>query len=162
MATPKPVPHHYALKTTWTGASQGTTSHYRGYSREHLVEFEGKPAITCSSDPAFLGDPKLLNPEEMLVAALSTCHMLSYLALASLEHLEVVAYEDSASGTMLQEGTGGRFTDVLLRPRVTVKAGTDLTRAEALHGNAHRTCFIANSVSFPVRHEAEILTAEES
>jgi len=162
MATPKAVPHHYALTTTWTGASQGPTSHYKAYSREHRVEFEGKPPITCSSDPAFLGDSKLLNPEEMLVAALSTCHMLSYLALAALEHLEVVAYEDSASGTMLQEGTGGRFTDVVLRPRVTVKAGTDLARAEALHGDAHRTCFIANSVSFPVRHKAEVLMAEDA
>ncbi|MGE5766412.1 MAG: OsmC family protein, partial [Bacteroidota bacterium] len=108
---------------------------------------------------AFRGDPNLHNPEDMLVLALSSCHMLSYLALAALEGLEVVAYEDSAQGTMQQEGRGGRFTDVLLRPRVTVAPGSDLSRAEALHDEAHRTCFIANSVNFPVRHEAETVVA---
>src|SRR3546814_6469486 len=105
----------------------------------------------CSSD---LGDPDLHNPEDMLVLALSSCHMLSYLALAALEGLEVVAYEDSARGTMQQEGRGGRFTEVVLHPRVTIAAGSDLDRAKALHEEAHGTCFIANSVNFPVRHEA--------
>jgi organic hydroperoxide reductase OsmC/OhrA len=73
----------------------------------------------------------------------------------------VVAYEDAAEGTMLQEGRGGRFSEVVLRPRVIVAAGGDLARAEALHGDANATCFIANSVNFPVRHEAEITVADE-
>jgi len=144
---------------TWTGAEQGGTRDYKSYSREYRADFDGKPSITGSSDPAFRGDPALHNPEDLLVLALSSCHMLSYLALAALEGLEVVAYEDAASGTMQQEGRGGRFTEVVLQPRVRLAPGSDLTRAEALHEEAHRTCFIANSVNFPVRHEAEVVAA---
>lgn len=156
---PRGKEHHYQVAVTWTGAAAGGTTDYKSYSREYRADFSGKPPITGSSDPAFRGDPNLHNPEEMLVLALSSCHMLSYLALAALEGLEVVAYEDSARGTMQQEGRGGRFTDVVLRPRVTVAPGSDLSRAEALHEEAHQTCFIANSVNFPVRHEAETVIA---
>jgi len=156
---PRGKDHHYQVTVTWTGAVAGGTRDYKSYSREYRADFPGKPSITGSSDPAFRGDPKLHNPEDMLVLALSSCHMLSYLALAALEGLEVIAYEDSAQGTMQQEGRGGRFTDVLLRPRVTVAPGSDLSRAEALHEEAHATCFIANSVNFPVRHEAETVVA---
>ena len=90
------------------------------------------------------------------MVALSSCHMLSYLALAALEGLTVAAYEDAASGTMQEEGRGGRFTEVVLRPRVTLAPGSDLARAEALHEEAHNICYIANSVNFPVRHEATV------
>lgn len=156
---PRGKAHHYQVTVTWTGAAAGGTKDYKNYSRRYRADFPGKPSITGSSDPAFRGDPQLHNPEDMLVLALSSCHMLSYLALAALEGLEVVAYEDSAMGTMQQEGRGGRFTDVLLRPRVTVAAGSDLARAEALHEAAQASCFIANSVNFPVRHKAETLIA---
>ncbi|MEO3428060.1 OsmC family protein [Pelagibius sp. CAU 1746] len=156
---PRPKDHHYQAKLTWTGSAGGGTTDYRSYSREYRVDFQDKPSLTGSADPAFRGDPKLHNPEDLLVVALSSCHMLSYLALASLEGLEVVAYEDQASGTMQQEGRGGRFTEVILRPRVVLAPGSDLARGEALHEDAHATCFIANSVNFPVRHEAEISCA---
>ncbi len=156
---PKAKEHHYRAELTWTGAAQGSTRDYRSYSREYRAELEGKPAITASADPSFRGDAKLLNPEEMLLVALSGCHMLSYLALAALEGLEVVAYADSASGTMIQEGPSGHFKEVTLHPRVTIAKGADPARAEALHAAAHETCFIANSVNFPVRHEAEITVA---
>jgi organic hydroperoxide reductase OsmC/OhrA len=154
---PRGKDHHYAVRLTWTGAKAGGTRDYKTYSREYRADFDAKPSITGSADPAFRGDPALHNPEDMLVLALSSCHMLSYLALAALGGLEVVAYEDSASGTMQQEGRGGRFTEVVLRPRVRLAPGSDLARAEALHEEAHKTCFIANSVNFPVRHEAEII-----
>lgn len=156
---PRGKEHHYTLQLSWTGAAGGGTTDYKAYSREYRADFPGKPSITGSSDPAFRGDPLLHNPEDLLVLALSSCHMLSYLALAALEGLEVVAYEDDARGTMLQEGRGGRFTEVVLRPRVTVAPGSDRSRAEALHEEAHQTCFIANSVNFLVRHEAEIALA---
>ena len=81
-------------------------------------------------------------------------------SLASLEGLVVTAYEDEASGTMQQEGRSGRFTEVVLRPRVTLAPGSDPARAEALHEAAHKTCFIANSVNFPVRHEAQVACSE--
>jgi organic hydroperoxide reductase OsmC/OhrA len=112
-----------------------------------------------SADPHFRGDATLYNPEEMLLVALSTCHLLSYLADCARAGVHVVAYEDDASGTMtLQNGTM-RFSDVLLRPRVTVAPGTDTAKAQALHESAHHGCFIANSVNFPVRHDATIVVA---
>jgi organic hydroperoxide reductase OsmC/OhrA len=156
---PRGKEHHYEMQVTWTGAAAGGTRDYKTYSREYRADFPGKPSVTGSADAAFRGDPNLHNPEDMLVLALSACHMLSYLALAALEGLEVTGYEDSARGTMQQEGRGGRFTEVVLRPRVTVAPGSDQARAEALHEEAHQTCFIANSVNFPVRHEAEIVDA---
>lgn len=153
---PRGQDHHYEIQVTWTGAAAGGTRDYKTYSRAFRADFKDKPSIAGSADAAFRGDPALHNPEDMLVLALSACHMLSYLALAALEGLEVTAYEDSASGTMQQEGRGGRFTEVVLRPQVTVAPGSDLARAKALHEEAHKTCFIANSVNFPVRHEAVI------
>ena len=158
---PRGKSHSYAAKLTWTGASAGGTTDYKSYSREYRVDFDGKPAMTGSADPAFRGDPKLHNPEDLLVVALSSCHMLSYLALAALEGLHITAYEDAAGGTMQEEGRGGRFTEVVLRPKVTLAPGSDpeadLARAEALHEEAHNICYIANSVNFPVRHEAEVV-----
>ena len=157
---PRGKAHHYQARLTWTGAAAGPTRDYKSYTREYRVDFEGKPSMTGSADPAFRGDPALHNPEDLLLVALASCHMLSYLALAALEGLVVVAYEDAASGTMQQQGRGGHFTEVLLRPRVTLAAGSDLQRGQALHAAAHETCFIANSVNFPVRHEAEIICAD--
>ena len=154
--------HRYEIKLTWTGAAQGPTQNYKSYSREYRIEAPGKPTLAASADPAFRGDPALYNPEDLLVAALSGCHMLTYLAYCALQGIAVVAYEDQASGTMVQEGNGGRFTEVVLRPRVTVAAGSDLDKARALHEKAHADCFVANSVNFPVRIEAEIVADREA
>jgi organic hydroperoxide reductase OsmC/OhrA len=152
--------HRYALRLDWTGAAQGPTLKYETYSREYRVEIDGKQGLTGSADPAFRGDPALINPEDMLLAALSSCHMLSYLALCARMRIAVTAYTDQASGTMSETAPHRMgFTEVMLRPRVTVAAGTDLAKANALHEKAHELCFIANSVNFPVRHEAEIVTA---
>src|SRR3546814_13548429 len=115
--------HHDELRVTWTGAAAGGTTDYKTYSREYRADFPGKPSITGSSDPAFRGEPGLHNPEDMLVLALSSCHLLYYLALAAPEGLEVVAYADNARGPLPQEGPGGRFTAVLLRPRVVLARG---------------------------------------
>jgi organic hydroperoxide reductase OsmC/OhrA len=147
--------HSYSAHLTWTGAGQGPTKDYASYSREYVVRIEGKPDLVGSSDPLFRGDPKRHNPEDWLVAALSACHMLTYLAICARKGIAVVSYEDAASGTMILEGGGGRFTEVMLRPRVTLAPGSDARAAEALHEEAHRHCFIAASVNFPVRHEAE-------
>ena len=157
---PRGKEHYYRAKLTWTGAASGGTRDYKAYSRAFRVDFNGKPTMAGSADPAFKGDAALHNPEDLLLAALASCHMLSYLALAALEGLEVVAYEDAAGGTMQQQGRGGHFTEVVLHPRVILAPGSDLTRAEALHEEAHKTCFIANSVNFPVRHEADVSCAE--
>ena len=154
--------HTYAAKLTWTGAAHGPVRDYAGYSRDYRVEIAGKPALNGTADPMFKGDPAVHNPEDLLVAALSGCHMLTYLAHCARAKIEVVAYEDDASGIMVFEGGGGRFTEVTLRPRVTVAPGCDLDKARALHEPAHHDCFIANSVNFPVRNEPTVVEATPS
>lgn len=151
--------HEYRAELIWTGAAEGPVKDYTGYARAYTVEIPGKPPLEGSADPMFRGDPALYNPEDMLVAALSACHMLTYLALCARAGIEVRAYGDSASGTMVLEGGGGRFTEVTLRPRVEVAPGSDLARARALHEAAHGNCFIANSVNFPVRNEPDVREA---
>ena len=152
--------HRYDLKLRWTGAAMGPTASYAGYSREYRIEIPGKSPITGSADPTFRGDPALANPEDMLVAALSACHMLSYLAVCALGKIKVISYEDAASGTMSEIGPQrSAFTEVVLRPRVVISADSDAAKAKALHDQAHKICFIANSVNFPVRHEPEISQA---
>lgn len=152
--------HHYTGQAIWTGAAEGGTTGYRAYSRRHTFQAGGKPVLDLSADPAFRGDPALYNPEELLLAALSSCHMLSYLSEAARKGVVVTAYEDRATGMMRQEGTGGHFTEVTLHPVVTVAAGSDLALARHLHEEAARDCFIAASMNFPVRHEVEIRVAE--
>lgn len=153
MATPRT--HRYALSTSWSGE----TRDYRRYSRRHRIAFDGKAAIEGSADPALGGDADCHNPEEMMLAALSACHMLWYLHLCADAGVVVTAYEDAAEGTMVEEPHKGRFTEAVLRPSVTIAADSDAARAEALHARAHAECFIANSVNFPVRCEPTIVRA---
>ena len=144
--------HVYQVKVEWTGNTGAGTSTYRGYERAHEISAPGKPVIYGSSDPVFRGDAARYNPEELLVAALATCHMLWYLHLCADHGIVVTAYADQPRGEMSEtEDGGGRFVEVVLRPEVTIKAGADLALAEKLHARAHALCFIANSMNFPVR-----------
>lgn len=152
-------PHHYRVEVEWTGNLGTGTDGYRNYSRDHVIRIAGKPELAGSSDPTFRGDAARHNPEDMLVTALSTCHMLSYLHMATVAGVVVTAYADAAEGTMTTEGDGGRFTEVVLRPLVTISAASDPAKAEAAHEAAHHACFIANSVNFPVRCEPRVVVA---
>lgn len=149
--------HHYALHVAWQGNRGSGTSGYRDYGRAVLLSADGKPDLLGSADPTFRGDADRWNPEELLVAALSQCHLLSYLHSAVNHGVVVTAYEDDPVGTMAQVGQGGRFTEVVLRPRVTVADASQVERAREIHAEASENCFIAASVSFPVRHEPEIV-----
>ena len=152
--------HNYLVAVDWTGNRGTGTESYRGYGRDHVISAAGKAEIAGSSDPAFLGDKARWNPEEMLVGALSACHMLWYLHLCAVNEVVVTAYSDSATGEMqLDADGGGRFVSVKLRPRVSIAPGCSHETAISLHGEANRLCFIANSVNFPVHHEAEIVPA---
>ena len=143
--------HRYAVDVTWIGNRGTGTSGYRDYDRDYEIAAAGKPSIPGSSDPAFRGDRTRWNPEEMLVASVSTCHQLWYLHLAAAAGVRVVAYEDRPTGEMTEDPDGGgRFTGVTLHPIVTLAAGADAAKAEALHHDAHGMCFIANSVNFPI------------
>jgi len=154
--------HTYVCTTTWTGNTGKGTPSYTGYSRDHLYAFPGKPDLPGSSDPAFRGDARRYNPEELLVAALSSCHMLWYLHLCAVGGISVLAYRDEATGTLQEDAErGGFFTSVVLRPKVTIARGGDPDKARALHQPAHQKCFIANSVNFPVTCEPEITVSSE-
>jgi organic hydroperoxide reductase OsmC/OhrA len=152
--------HDYAATLVWTGARAGATTSYQAYSREYEYRVGMKPVMRGSADPVFRGDASLYNPEELLVASLSSCHLLSYLAVCARAGVHVVAYEDNAAGVMTVKDGAVRFTDVLLRLQVTVAKGTDIEKARALHDKAHDECYIANSVNFPVRHEVTIIVAD--
>ena len=149
--------HHYRVAVEWTGNRGTGTDGYRNYSRNHVIRIPGKPELAGSADPTFRGDATRHNPEDMLVATLSTCHMLSYLHMATVAGVVVTAYSDAAEGTMETAGDGGRFTEVVLHPTVTISAASDPAKAAAAHESAHHACFIANSVNFPVRCEPTIV-----
>ena len=150
---------HYYSKLVWSGGEHGPTESVETYSREFRAEIDGKPPLRGSADPAFHGDPTLYNPEDLLMIAVSSCHMLSYLAVCAHAGISVVSYEDSAVGTLARRDGRVKFVDVLLRPKVVLGEGSDIAKAEALHEKAHNICVIVNSVDFPVRHEAEVMVA---
>lgn len=151
--------HTYSTVLTWTGNKGEGTSAYDAYARDYEVACAGKTTIGGSADPHYRGDAERHNPEEMLVAALSACHMLWYLHLCAANGVVVTAYEDTAEGQMQTHADGsGEFRNVTLKPRVTISAGSDPDKAKSLHKQANAMCFIARSVNFPVHHRPEIET----
>jgi organic hydroperoxide reductase OsmC/OhrA len=145
--------HNYKLTLQWTGNKGTGTDHYRSYERSHTIHIENKMELLGSSDPAFRGDKTKHNPEDLLVASLASCHMLSYLHLCAINGIIVTDYIDHATGTMVDTPDGsGHFTEVTLNPIVTVTKTSMIEKANALHHKANEICFIANSVNFPVHH----------
>lgn len=151
--------HHYRLRATWTGNRGEGTTGYRDYDRSVTIGVEGKPDLEASADTPFRGDGAKHNPEDLLIAALAQCHLLSYLYVATTVGVVVTSYVDDAEGTIRMEGAGGAFTEVVLRPRVVVADPSMIAAAEEAHAEAQRLCFIANSVNFPVRHEPVVTAA---
>lgn len=146
--------HTYTMQIVWTGNTGTGTSGLTSYSKDHEVRAAGKHVIEASSDPAFRGDPGRYNPEELLVAALSQCHMLWFLSRCARKRVVVTAYEDDAVGTMIEHRDGsGEFTVVTLRPTITLAAEADVELLARLHEESHHLCFIARSVNFPVKIE---------
>jgi organic hydroperoxide reductase OsmC/OhrA len=158
MISPLNKQHSYTVQVRWTGNRGEGTKTYMAYSRDHEITAAGKPALPCSSDPAFRGDARRWNPEELLVASLSTCHMLWYLHLCADAGIVVESYVDEPTGVMeiVGGGGGGRFVRVDLRPRVRIADSARNDAAIALHHRAHELCFISNSVNFPVECEARV------
>jgi organic hydroperoxide reductase OsmC/OhrA len=149
--------HHYTVKVSWTGNLGSGTKSYRAYSRDHVIDSGTKPTIFGSSDPAFLGDAGRWNPEDLLVASVSACHKLWYLHLCCDAGVTVLSYVDDAVGRMVEDAAkGGFFTEIVLRPLVTIDAKGSVETALALHHAAHEKCFIANSLNFPIRCEPQV------
>jgi organic hydroperoxide reductase OsmC/OhrA len=150
--------HSYELTVAWIGNLGTGTSGYRSYSRDCQVLAEGRETIQASSDPQFRGDPARWNPEQLLLASISQCHLLWFLHLAAEAGVVVTDYVDSASAVMVEHTSGaGEFTAVTLHPRVTVVDPDHATRAQELHEAAGRMCFVTRSVNFPVHHESTIV-----
>jgi len=150
--------HNYKTTLQWTGNKGKGSENYKAYERSYTVSIENKPDILGSSDPSFGGDRTKYNPEELLVASLSSCHMLWYLHLCSEAGVVVMDYVDNATGTMIETSDGsGYFTEVALNPIVTVNENSMIEKANELHKKANELCFIANSVNFKVEHHPTCL-----
>ena len=146
--------HQYSLTVKWTGNKGNGTATYIGYDRSHTVSIGNKPDLLCSSDAAFRGDKTRYTPEDLLVASISSCHMLWYLHLCSEAGVVVTDYIDNAKGTMVvTDDGGGYFTEVTLYPEVTITDRSMEEMANELHKRANQLCFIANSVNFPIHHK---------
>ena len=147
--------HEYATSIVWTGNRGVGTQSYRAYDRTWDITTDGKPIIHCSNDPLLGGDESLPNPEDFLLCAVSACHMLWYLHLASNKKIIVNDYTDHPLGIGEVEASGaGRFVGVTLRPHIVLSSGTDQQQADAIHQQIHRYCFIARSLNFPVSIKA--------
>jgi len=149
--------HHYQARLVWDGNRGEGTKTYASYGREYRVVVDSKPELQGSADPVFRGDAMRWNPEDLFLASISSCHLLTYLALCARNGVQVLEYEDRAEGLMKEDGKGGgRFEEVVLRPRVVVAGADQVDRALELHTRAHELCFIANSCSVPIHHQAEV------
>jgi organic hydroperoxide reductase OsmC/OhrA len=145
--------HSYKLTINWTGNTGTGTDTYRSYERNYSIQGDGKIEIAGSSDPHFRGDKTKYNPEDLLVASLSSCHMLTYLHLCAESGVVVLDYYDHATGAMVENAHGGgQFSEVMLNPVVTVADRKMIEKAGELHKQANELCFIANSVNFKVSH----------
>lgn len=149
--------HNYSLKLVWTGNKGEGTSTYRAYERSYTISISGKPDLEGSSDPMFRGDKSRHNPEDLLVCALSSCHLLSYLHLCASNGISVTSYEDNAIAVMQLDTSGaGHFTEAVLKISMKITDPSKKALALSLHHDANKVCFIANSVNFPVKHEVQI------
>ena len=144
--------HRYATTVEWSGS---TGSGYRQYDRTHTVTPEGASPLLLSADPAFRGDSRRANPEQLLLAAASSCQLLSFLAETALAGIDVVRYRDEATASMPDDASPVRLSVITLRPVIAVR-GADPETVRRLVREAHRQCYIANSLTTPVEIEATV------
>lgn len=149
--------HTYRVTVQWKGNLGEGTKHYSTYSRNHEIKAIDKPPIFGSSDPAFRGDASRYNPEELFVSTLSSCHMLWFLHLCTVNKITVESYNDEPIGTMQETEKGsGYFKKVTLRPSVVIREAGQEAIINKIHHQAHEYCFIANSVNFEVAIEGKV------
>ncbi len=151
--------HNYEIKIEWTGNEGKGTLDYKSYNRNHTISGNEKyNKIFASSDPSFLGDKSRYNPEDLFLSSLSACHMLWYLHLCSTNKIIVTSYIDNATGIMEESKNGsGKFREVTLNPIVTIENKELVEKANKLHSEANKMCFIANSCNFDIDHNPKII-----
>jgi organic hydroperoxide reductase OsmC/OhrA len=156
------VQHNYNLTIKWTGNTGTGTSNYKEFERSHSILVDHKAEILGSSDPAFRGDKTKHNPEDLLLASISSCHMLWYLHLCAMAGIIVTDYIDNATAILIEtENGGGKFTEATLHPIVTITDISMIEKANELHKRANELCFVANSLNFPVNHKPTTKGIEE-
>ena len=144
--------HHYKLKVNWYGATDAGNENLRTYDRSHSVSLEGKPELHLTTDDGTVGDQSKLNPEELLVSAVASCHMLSFLYLCSRKKIVITSYEDNATGLLIERSKGkSGIEEVVLNPVFTVADDSMKEKAVEMHHTAHDFCYIANSVNFEIK-----------
>ena len=144
--------HNYKITTEWTGNKGDGNKNVRTYDRSHTVSIQGKPELFLTTDNPAVGDKSKLNPEDLLVSAISSCHMLSYLYVCAMEGIVITSYTDQATGIMIENASGGgSFNVVTLNPVFYVADESMIEKAIELHHKAHEICYIANSVNFEVK-----------
>lgn len=148
--------HTYTSKITWDGNLGEGTKAYDAYSRNFLVDINGKQTMHCSSDVLFRGDGSKYNPEDFLLMSISSCHMLWYLHYCADNGIIVTAYEDTIYGDMEIAPVGGKFISITLKPIVTITDENKIELAKQLHHEANKSCFIANTLNIAVNHEPVI------
>jgi organic hydroperoxide reductase OsmC/OhrA len=137
----------HVVDVSWSRGEHEFT--YQSYSRDHSWTFDGGDTVTASANPAYLGSEAAVDPEEAFVAALASCHMLTFLAIAAKKRFVVNTYDDHAVGVMAKNEAGWlAITKVTLSPRIVFAgAEPDTTTLDQMHQLAHDQCFIANSVT---------------
>lgn len=151
--------HNYSLIVKWTGNTGTGTSNYKEFERNHSIFVTNKTEILGSSDPAFRGDKTKHNPEDLLLASISSCHILWYLHLCAVVGIIVTDYIDNATGILIETANGGgKFTEVTLNPTVSITDTSAIEKANELHKKANELCFVANSLNFPVYHKPTCTT----
>ncbi|KIO50995.1 OsmC family protein [Flavobacterium hibernum] len=146
--------HIFKVALNWTSKKEEKSTS-KIHNKTHQIKIDGKPVLDVSAAKAFKGDPKLYNPEDLLLSSLVSCHMMSYLYVCSQNGIEVLEYLDNAEATLEVSASGsGRFVEVRLKPIVKISNPDQIELALDLHFKANQLCFIANSCNFPVLHEA--------
>ncbi len=154
--------HFYKSQLVWTGNKGSGTMDYRSYDRDFIVKMDGKPTLLGSSDSEFMGDKARYNPEDLLVSSVSSCHMLWYLHLCAKHDIVVLEYSDHAEGIMVEQADGsGQFKEIILKPEVLISKKEQIELANALHQEANKMCFIANSLNFKVAHQPHCKASNE-
>ncbi|MGL4582341.1 MAG: OsmC family protein [Flavobacterium sp.] len=148
--------HLFKAVLNWVATDKLKESNKKVYAKSHTIKIEGKDILSISAAKAFKGDPTLLNPEDLLLSALTSCHMMSYLYVCQQHDIEVLAYEDNSEATLVLNANGsGRITKVALNPIVHIKDESQKELALQLHIQANKLCFIANSCNFEIEHHAQ-------
>lgn len=142
------VVHRYVTDLAWSGT---TAVGYDHYNRRHAIG-----PLQISSDPAFRGDASLLNPEQLLVMAASSCQLLSFLAVAARARLDVVAYTDRAEGEMPESSKPISISRIVLKPRIAIRGPIEESRVRHFIEVAHRECYIANSLKTEIEIQPAI------